>query len=348
MTTYFLPTYSTTCLEKIFFPIISPFAFHHLQEANQHPEAKWGHRAIAVLEFCPVVGPIFSIIEAILSSFYKAAKASFIDLTTPNKTWLVRGHQQDSKSLVNINDAKNCCRRLNTFATTNIRFNEARLEPKLEGGACQAMAMNLISQLLASINGALRYQPDTLRSKITEIGEKHIKVCHPPMCDIQAAMNTIEVVSTNSPDIKREKIQSLANLFNLKVAEASTEIDLESSQANDDLKKILNQCSDGTYLIRCLHFENNHKLEIEGHSLTYLKNNGVDILYDPNRGIAEMRPDKKVDTIYNELMRNYHTFNIPNVRFYRMQKKPVPTSLNPLNNECHSVRHRSLAQLHQN
>ncbi len=73
---YSLSNYHLTKKEIIQSCFASEYAFRHLSEAKKHPQYKWGHRLIAMIEFCPILGQITTLIESIIAKQKRKTKSS--------------------------------------------------------------------------------------------------------------------------------------------------------------------------------------------------------------------------------------------------------------------------------
>lgn len=71
MTSYSLKNYNLSAKQVAQFPFVSPYAIRHWEQSNAEPKLKWGHRAIALIQFCPILGPIASLIERLAVKIYK-------------------------------------------------------------------------------------------------------------------------------------------------------------------------------------------------------------------------------------------------------------------------------------
>jgi len=65
METLFLEDYSTTPLQKVFFPIYSPYAMRHWKQ---------GDRKIAIIEWVPILGAVVSLIELLSHHIFQTYK----------------------------------------------------------------------------------------------------------------------------------------------------------------------------------------------------------------------------------------------------------------------------------
>jgi hypothetical protein len=68
-----LDNYKLTFSEALHSLFISEYGLRHLAQAKITGSSKWGHRTIAVIQLCPVIGLVATIIEAIAAKcFHKS------------------------------------------------------------------------------------------------------------------------------------------------------------------------------------------------------------------------------------------------------------------------------------
>jgi hypothetical protein len=81
---YLLSDYSLSKKEIVQSFFISTYGRRHLDEAKKNPHCHWGHRLIALIEFCPVIGQIATLIERITAKIWRSRSKNHVQLT-PNR-----------------------------------------------------------------------------------------------------------------------------------------------------------------------------------------------------------------------------------------------------------------------
>lgn len=179
--------------------------------------------------------------------------------------------------------------------TGNVNFNKETLFPFDKRGTCSAMALDF----------AARY--NNVCSKITNTDERRACVSklgpyythnNTTFISRQAAYNTIEVENYTYEDaiamglsekIKEQKMVSLGNYHGLRISPRTATIktkDIEDGTV--DLRKIVEELSDGTYVVRMLHPQSTPKHEYYGHTMVFVKNKHLQLYYDNAVGAMDV------------------------------------------------------------
>src|SRR5690606_36603516 len=90
----------------------------------------------------------------------------------------------------------------------------------------------------------------------------------------QAAYNTIEVKPSSNQsadEIKQQKMQSLANYHGLYLTPVMGTVTMRQLESGFDLKTLIDQLPDGTYVVRMLSPASNAKMEYYVHTMTFVK-----------------------------------------------------------------------------
>src|SRR3990167_9256952 len=99
MSCYLLNNYSLSTCEVFQSLFVSEYGLRHLEAANAKEEYRWGHRMIALIELCPLMGLLVSIIEAIVSKCFKQDQKVEIP---QKREWVFKGSQRDSNGPVDM------------------------------------------------------------------------------------------------------------------------------------------------------------------------------------------------------------------------------------------------------
>lgn len=195
-----------------------------------------------------------------------------------------------------------------------VDFNHDALVPFDRHGVCSAMSLDFLA----------RY--DTECSNISNADDRaycisqfrpYLRMYNDTFMSRQSAYNTIKVdqeVASEDPElVKAQKMQSLANFHHISlkpVTKSMSISDIENGTIN--LEKIVNNLTDGNYVVRALYPEENHKMERFGHTMIVIKNKKLSIFFDPTQG-AKVLPQKLGKAVVKELI----NWAIPEVRFYQ-------------------------------
>ena len=85
---------------------------------------------------------------------------------------------------------------------------------------------------------------------------------------------------------------------------------------------------EGIFLIRILKPADNEKLEDHGHSLVYIKENGLGLFYDPNEGVRNLASSEHSQVLLAGFKSCFQSFKIHKARFYRLH--PVEIEVNKI------------------
>ena len=330
MSNVLLNNYNLSFGEVIQSLFVSEYGLRHLEQAKIQTECEWGHRIIAVIELCPLLGFIVSIIEALIASILQSDNSDSpfqftpSDQTSPikNRVWLVKGSQSECCGSVSIAKVESIRSKLEIHHTAGIQFNQKKVVDNVVGGTCTAMSLEFLDSYLKAEKISkenANEQSDMLLKHLINIGQK-LSSSSEEMRNRQAAYNTIEVTTENNAiDYSKNKIQSLANFHSLEINYSSSEIDIEKLNNENELSKEIDVLQEGAFLIRILKPANNEKLEEEGHSLVYIKEHGLGFFYDPNFGVIDIPSLEHSKILFKGLTSCFHSFGISKARFYRFQ-----------------------------
>jgi hypothetical protein len=314
---YQLSNYHLTAWELLHTPLVSKYAIRHWNESCKNPSVKWGHRAICLIQFCPIVGFFASASEAIIVIIGNAIASSLtanqrndqlpnrISRNIPSQ-YLWIGNQLGCRAPINRDMVNTIIENLRKTKEEGIEFNEC-LTNEISGGTCSAMALEFIDQFLKKKKASPNLDEATIIKSFTDF-----KTSNEIMKIRQAAFNEIQVTNRGI-DFKRNKIQSLANYHGLKINFASEEIILSETPSEAD-KKVAENLNPGIYLIRSITPCENHKGEVDGHSMVFIKKNKEEcFFYDPNFGPRKTSNAEILQSIFNSV-KSWGRFHC---RFYR-------------------------------
>lgn len=338
--------------------VISEYGLRHLSQSKQETLYKWGHKIIALIELCPIIGLIVTIFEALIVKYIQSRNIytqcqtnneipiqihqqeplqishpppSSINKETPLQInpWLFRGTQQGCEGPVCISKAESVRATLDSHSSDlGIRFNQKMITDSIKEGTCTAMSLEFLDSYFKTKKLSIE-RPDAqahvLVDRLIELGELFAKSSQ-EMRDRQAAYNTIEVMDSldETVDHSKNKIQALANYHSFNIDYSSSEIDVAKLANKNELSKELDALPEGTFFIRILKPADNKKLEEKGHSLIYIKENGLGLFYDPNFGLRSLPSEEHAQILFQGFKNNFQLFGINKARFYRLQPQQVP------------------------
>jgi hypothetical protein len=319
-----LQNYALSTRDMIQSLFVSEYGLRHLAQAKtEEGFCKWGHRIIAVIQLCPVLGLIATIIESIIAKclISREILAQSSPLPVP-MTWFFRGTQHNCSGPVPVDKVEAVRAQLQALHPEGIAFNPNKVTDEIEGGTCTAMSLEFIDEYFKQRKihrENPNAQSDALVKRIIQLGKKYTASSE-EMRIRQAAFNTIEVTKANNGvDYSKNKVQSLANYHSLAIDHSSSEIDTETLKNANEMAPDIDALPEGTYLIRILKPDNNEKLEDSGHSLAYVKEEGIGLFYDPNFGAKNLPPSSHAQTLFQGFKDNLQIFGINKARFYRLQ-----------------------------
>lgn len=323
-----LDNYSLSKCELLQSLFVSEYGLRHWAHSEKQTPYKWEHRIIAVIELCPLIGLVATLIEMLvvscifhsnpepLSPFKLSSETSLIR----KQRFLFKGNQVGCDGQVSIAKVESIRAKLEAHRSIGIGFNQAKIVSSLKGGTCTAMSLEFLDLYFQTKKINLQ-QPDAqsemLVNHLMQLGAKFSSSSQ-EMRDRQAAYNTIEVESTDSTiDYSRNKVQSLANYHSLMIDYSSSEVDIH--KLDDAISQEIDALPEGAFFIRILKPANNEKLEEDGHSLAYIKEHGLGLFYDPNFGIVNLTPGEHSKILFAGFKICFCLFQVSKARFYRLQ-----------------------------
>lgn len=330
MNQYLLNNYSLTKRELFQSIFVSEYGLRHLAQSKIDPRQKWGHRIIAVIELCPLIGAVTSLIEAIFAKFISTSSKNLSEvisqkiITTPfvkesslkisnhqeilkkevslpeaalNKEYIFEGvNGRGTNGDISISKVEYILAALSSKPTPGIKFNRTRLFEYLEGGTCSALSLEFLVTYFKIKKLSNEQKKDSI-TKSELLLDSMKNVAHKffsssiEMRNIQAAFNTIEVqLQKEEVDYKRNKIQSLANYHSLVIDYTSKEVDVDNITDEREVSDEVKSLPLGAYILRIIKPLNNEKLEEHGHTMVYIKDKEVSLFYDPNKGLKKLTP----------------------------------------------------------
>ncbi len=319
MRDWFLPNYHLSCLELLQSVFVSEYGLRHLRQADLHPDRKWEHRLIAVIEFVPLLGQIAMLIEWVAFQIL-LDQGSLGNM--PRKELLFKGTQIQSEGWLNPERASRLVDYLNQRRESGIVFNQSRITPFINGGTCTAMSLDFAEEFfkLRKVHVMIgKHSDDLFLNSIRDLGQRFAESSE-EMRTRQAAFNAIEVIShPPGMDVAKNKVQSLVNLHGFKVDHSSCEIQVDRADYERTLKEEESKLPDGLYLLRTVKPFNNVREELHGHSMIYVKNQKEGFFYDPNEGAKYMRNFDHLSELSAALAKCCRIFDTSRARFYRLE-----------------------------
>lgn len=334
MNNFILKDYNLSYIQIFQSLFISEYGLRHLSESGLNEQQKWGHRIIAVIELCPLIGLVATVIEAVVVKYIQPyAPISPLVQQPPvisnlKRKWLFKGTQSGCDGDVSLAKVESIRAKLNQQSAPGIKFNSTKVSDYIKGGTCTAMSLEFLDSFFKIQQACIQNsnpQSEIWANRISQIGSK-FALSSREMRTRQAAYNTIEVRKVDSEidlDYSRNKIQSLANYHSLKIDYASDEIDIQQINEENELSSSIDTLPDGAFLIRILKLAHNEKLEERGHSLVYIKEKGFGCFYDPNYGARNLLLSEHSSVLFEGFKRCFQNFGIDKVRLYRLQSAAI-------------------------
>lgn len=155
--------------------------------------------------------------------------------------------------------------------------------------------------------------PRSLEERIHKVAQQYLFGASKEIAASQNAFNAIAIDKSKKSkiDLKRAKVQSLANLYSMRITSHT-----KSESPSSETFKTAQKLKDGVYLIRGLFPTDNHKGEVYGHSQALLKEKGELIFQDPCFGTIRILNDKSGEEAFTKCITQ---FPLKDVRFYKME-----------------------------
>lgn len=316
MKNYLLNNYNLSPFQLFQSLFLSEYGLRHLAQARKQNQYKWGHRLIAVIELCPVIGIIASMIERLVAYCLQPYPIK-------PRNWLFVGTQNGCDGRVSIAKVESIRAKLEARHSSGIKFNQKKIANYLAGGTCTAMSLEFLDEYFKSKKTCINKTDDQskgLAEYIIQFGQK-FSSSSKEMRDLQAAYNTIEVISPldEKIDYAKNKVQSLVNFHSFVIDHSSDEIGIDQLKNESELMQKINALPEGVFFVRILKPSKNEKLEEKGHSLVYIKEKGLNLLYDPNFGARQLSPSDEARFLFKSFKSCFSYFQTNQARFYRLQ-----------------------------
>lgn len=291
--------------------VVSEYGLRHLKASKQDSRVKWGHRLIAVIELCPVIGLFATAIEGIIVKLRQQTK----------QPWLFQGSQENATGKVELEKAKAIARGIHQTAAKSISFPADKVQSYLEGGTCTAMSFSFLKKYLKRKNELLRtgqLTPEKLQEEVKKMRRKFTSASQ-KLRNRQSAFNTIQVdASIPKVDFSWSKMQSLAKFNKWTITPASEEVNIERPESKLSMKKLINDLPQGVYIVRLIKPKANDKLEEHGHTMIFINEPNLSCFYDPNYGARNLANEDKGELLKASLLEVSNCFDIKLLRFYRV------------------------------
>lgn len=278
-----------------------------------------GFAIIATIELTPIVGLVATIIEIAINVFNLAAlicKEIHFLLT---QEFLFEGSQDDCEGNIAFEKAQEIIRKLNshTKKPLEIIFDEEKLKKSIHGGTCGSMALEFMDSYFKS-----KSSEQTLSCFIKNLKTPFLSSSE-DMRNLQSAFNTIKINQDyrNNMEIDHtlNKIQAVANFHGLNIRYSTKEIDIKIKKDVDDFKPHVENLSKGAYLVRIIQPKQNVRLEKQGHSFVYIKENDYGILYEANNGVINLGNSNHFEKLIYNFNYNLYQHEVHMLRFYQME-----------------------------
>lgn len=248
-------------------------------------------------------------------------------LNTPD--YLFRA-QQNGKSQegcrggISVKKAKKVWQKLQERPAPGISFDSTIIDTcSTIIGTCTAMSIEFASSYFSLRKEMNNISPGSqqFQDRLRDLKNK-FETSSDKMRSKQMAYSSITVDPKKNIDISKNKIESCVRSHDFEISYSSSEMEIN---LRDSWIKEINNLPIGVYFIRMIKpAKNNHKLEERGHSMIYIHETDAGYFFDNNTGlekIFETREIKKGNLLYERLLSVYKTWDIPMMRFYRLEEK---------------------------
>jgi len=211
---------------------------------------------------------------------------------------------------------------------TGICFSQGNITNELTGGICSAKSLEFASRYF-KIKKQVASQQAKNPTKAAII-KNHLKKLETTFVagsttfrTRQMAFNTITCVPTAEDiDYGKNKVQALANFHNFAITHSSKELDVEDV-TEKQLFSEMSSLPDGVFILRFTIPAYNKKLEVYGHTLIYIREEGLHLLYDPGEGLMDLSGLISETVLSKRFGDLFDLWNLEKARFYRIEERAV-------------------------
>ena len=228
---------------------------------------------------------------------------------------VVKGSQEGKIGEVDLRVMFVFFNKLRANTPKGVTFSASRLTRYLYGGTCSSMVFNFIrdyfDQKVLDEDMGLAIE---LSKKYSKSGKKFRSE--------QVALNTIERdIRHFSYDFKKDKVQAIANPYDLKITGATEIQDLSKLlKYPKTFGKTLENLPNGVYVLRDLYISHyNHKGERWGHTMALFKLEEGYLLYDPNFGLMQITEDEICQRLLEHFKKLKSEWSVHEPRLYKVQ-----------------------------
>lgn len=241
------------------------------------------------------------------------AYTSYHYLTAPPYKVIKEGSQTLNKGEIDWVQAHKTTEKLNKFVK-GVVFLKNALTPFIEGGTCSAMAFEFLDQYLL-------HREKLSPEKVIETISPNFETSSLFFRTRQAAFNTIQKDPEHPvSDFRRAKIEAMLKLYNIKVLDASDEVDITEKESLHKIKTILKKFENSFLILRILRPSKNHKEEKYGHSMVLIRDQGREYFYEPNQGVIEINKKYTAKAIHEFLIKLEDSWGISHASFYQVSR----------------------------
>lgn len=229
------------------------------------------------------------------------------------------GSQDQCNGPVDFSLAQDYCEALDDLKEfTRISFSKERLVEFLTGGTCSAMSFQFADDYLR------RKLHEPIEKIIEDLGFKY-HISSAVFRTHQAVFNTLHRDTAHpSTDFLYDKVASMLRFYDRSISDSSDLFLIESglpeegAVAKEKITSFLSQFSEGVFVIRCIHPENNDKGEAYGHTTLLIQTKQKSYFYDPDEGIFELGKGTEINALYRLVKRMMLKIAIPFGRIYKI------------------------------
>lgn len=311
--------------------VLSEYGMRHFEQAERDESVKWGHRFIGTLELIPGLGLIITMIEGLFSFFLDTLNSfpfyteisSKTDLKFTAKSakyhLLFPSSSDGCNGQVRVEEAELTRKQLQDRAPLGIQFKSKNIRSSIAGGFCTAASLDFLKAYFKQMK-RVRIQT-SLNERIFELRKIGNRIKNlQALRNRQAAFNSIEVDRTLiQSDFSFFKMQALLNYNHLHINFASREMDI-LKESDDQIFQTITDLPEGEFVLRLINPCDNSKLEKFGHTLIYIKKDGLHLLYDCNEGLIRFQPDEPMALYYylKHVAKSFSGLSL--AKFYRIEQ----------------------------
>ena len=234
-------------------------------------------------------------------------------------------HKPFVEGVTDKEEARSVVARLNACKVVGtISFNPDMITgDQLSGGACTVVALR-VAEIAMQTQAMLQTCQDLTEHEkqiilLNKVSQQVLQMHaegpeeRKKVRTLQQAFNTITVDrDMKTVDVCQDKIKAMVALYGMTVSHSTAEVPVVGNpHLGCEFQREFQALQPGVYLLRIIDFKNNHKLEEQGHSATYIKTAEMELYFDPALGLFNLfKGAKKTNLILHALYSAHLRFNV--------------------------------------